>query len=433
MSSIFVILYGRDWPSPIITSSLYYEGDAGDAQAAPPQAETNTNFLGRFASTKHFLLPLLIRNAATDTAVVQSETNISFLGRYIPGRFLVDPRLRQSGQADAQPESNPSFLGRYSATVYARMRYGSEDDSIPQPETNTHWIGRFQPGTFKTFWLNTWDTGVPQAETNPHFIGRYAAPQHRLLLALRQSPALDGEVETNVHWIARLTPTKFIVSPALRQNVPNDGPVPPVPETNPHFIATFRTATIWRFRLNSWDTAVPEPETNPHQIGKHRTAAHQVNPALRQTPANDVPPIVVQETNTNFIGRTAAPSFRTFRLNSTDTAVPQRETNPHFVGHYRANRHVLLPGLRQNVPSDIFVQPIQPETNPHFIARYRPGRFRPIFPNPVPWAPPTPQPGEVIVKDQALASVVARDDGLAMVEARNDALGSVDTSDGCCR
>jgi hypothetical protein len=186
-------------------------------------------------------------------------------------------------------------------------------------------------------------------ETNTHFLGRFIPKAHSLLPGLRQNADTVAPSafisETNTHFLGRFAPTRYTLLASLRQNVYGDG--------------VFVSA---------------QPETNTHFLGRFTPTAYSVLALLRQNADTNAPGAFVPETNTHFLGRFTAPVFARFRYNTWDTSIPQPETNTHFLGRFTSARHVLLPGLRQNVPSDIFVPPVA-ETNTHFLGRFVPSAY----------------------------------------------------------
>jgi hypothetical protein len=88
-------------------------------------------------------------------------------------------------------------------------------------------------------------------------------------------------------------------------------------------------------------------------------------------------PAVQPETNTHFVGKFSAPTFRRLPYFHGDSSQsgplpPQIEAPAHFLGRFQPAKITSLLGYRQNPATDLVAQP---ETNTHFVGRLTPPRF----------------------------------------------------------
>ena len=160
---------------------------------------------------------------------------------------------------------------------------------------------------------------------------------------------------------------------------------PPVGETQPHFLGAFRPVRLV-IHADYWQNAAGDVAATvvvaPAATGYCGTSTLLVFDQSRVGPLRQAAlyyqnsdtfagAVAVAETNTHFLARFNPVAYSRFAFNHADIEPPAVETNPHFIGTFRATRLAVLPSLFQTTNTDFFIPP-QPETNVHFLARFRP-------------------------------------------------------------
>lgn len=415
------------YTAPPYKVSLYHGG--ADSQPLPPQTEASNNFIGRYQAPPYKVS--LYASTPSDQPVPTLHGNqhlvvITYPEEELPSdfqRILFYQNIGNDVPAVVQPETNPHFVGKFKADPYRVSLYPSTPEepavsvlntdsdlfviAFPESETPT----AAQRALFYQ-WQSPDGVVILQPPTEKSFIGKYNAPPYKVSLyagVAEDAPPLAPQPETNINFVGRYTAPPYKVS--LYAGVAEDAlPVSPYQPVAQATVMVFpegqSPSAAQRNLFYSGRAADPfvvttQPETNPPFIGRYRSDPYRVslyagfnddiytNPIGSETniqviafPQEEMPTAAqrrfyqstaqdppVQETNPHFIGRYRADPYRVSLYQGIETTAPippQPETNTNFIGKFNSGGLQRFFGLRNPPLED---PPVQ-ETNPHFVGRY---------------------------------------------------------------